>query len=162
MRVELEARSQAESVQVAIKRLPQAPSDLPAYATPLSAGMDLRAAITEPVTLAPLERTLIPTGFILLLPEGYEAQIRPRSGLSIKHGITLINAVGTIDADYRHEVMIPVVNLSQTAYVITPGERLAQLLVAPITRVFWGLVPDDQEVALMAGRSGGFGSTGLQ
>jgi dUTP pyrophosphatase len=148
-------------LQVSIKRLPHAPQDLPAYATPLSAGMDLRAAILEPLTLAPFERALIPTGFIIVLPQGYEAQVRPRSGLSIKHGITLINAVGTIDADYRHEVMMAVVNLSQASYTIAPQERLAQLLIAPITRVSWELLENHQEVSLVSGRSGGFGSTGM-
>ncbi|MEB3246109.1 MAG: dUTP diphosphatase [Vampirovibrionales bacterium] len=148
------------TINVPIKRLPHAPEGLPEYATPLSAGMDLRAAIAEPIKLEPMQRALIPTGLILMLPEGYEAQVRPRSGLSIKHGITLINAVGTIDADYRHELMVPLVNLSTSVYLITPAERIAQLLVAPVTRVNWELLSDEASVAILEGRSGGFGSTG--
>ena len=105
---------------------------LPEYKTDGAAGMDLSAAIDSPVTLEPLQRTLIPTGLKIELEHGYEAQIRPRSGLSIKHGITLINCVGTIDEDYRGEVCVPVVNLSSQAYTIKPDERIAQMI---ITRV---------------------------
>jgi dUTP pyrophosphatase len=110
------------------------------------------------MTLEPMQRALIPTGLILHLPEGYECQVRPRSGLSIKHGITLINCVGTIDSDYRHELMVPLVNLSQEPFILQPGDRVAQLVVAPVTRVEW-LETDRTE--LVAGRAGGFGSTGL-
>ena len=103
---------------------------LPAYATPQSAGMDLRANISEPVTLRPLERRLIPTGIFMALPEGYEAQVRPRSGLALKHGITVLNSPGTIDADYRGEVMVLLVNLSADDFVVNDGERIAQMVVA--------------------------------
>lgn len=145
-------------VSVQLKRLAHAPEDLPFYATPGSAGMDIKAAIDAPLTLEPMQRELVPTGFIIQLPEGYECQIRPRSGLSIKHGITLINCVGTIDSDYRHEVKVPLVNLSKDAFTIEPGDRIAQMLVAPVTRVQWEEIED---VELVAGRSGGFGSTGI-
>ncbi len=144
-------------VTVEIHKLPHAPEQLPAYATAGSAGLDLQAALDKPLVLAPMERALIPTGLVLQLPEGYEAQIRPRSGLSIKHGVTLINCVGTIDSDYRQEVKIPMVNLSNEPYEISPGERVAQLVIAPISKVQWQEVSDIQSVE---GRSGGFGSTG--
>lgn len=151
-----------KTVSVAIHRLEHAPDTLPHYATPGSAGMDVRAAISEPITLAPLGRTLVPTGFIMLLPEGYECQIRPRSGLSIKHGISLINCVGTIDSDYRDEVKVPLVNLSDTPYTIEPNERIAQLIIAPVTQAIWeevdGDTVADSKKTLV--RSGGFGSTG--
>ncbi|MDX2084499.1 MAG: dUTP diphosphatase [Candidatus Melainabacteria bacterium] len=145
-------------LRVEIFRLPHAPADLPFYATPGAAGMDLRAAIDAPITLNPLERRLIPTGWILLLPAGYEAQVRPRSGLSIKHGISLANCVGTIDSDYRDELKVPLINLSQEAYTLQPGERVAQLIVAPVIQVQWQPV---EAVSSVEGRSGGFGSTGL-
>lgn len=108
---------------------------VPEYKTEGAAGMDLCAAITEPVTLKPLERALIPTGLKIELEHGYEAQVRPRSGLSIKHGITLINCVGTIDEDYRGEVCIPVVNLSDETYTIQPDERIAQMIIARVNRL---------------------------
>lgn len=149
----------AHRVSVPIFKLPHAHAELPEYATPGSAGMDVRAAIEAPVVLAPFERRLIPTGLIFHLPEGFECQVRARSGLSIKHGITLINAVGTIDSDYRNEVMVPLVNLSQTPYTLEPGERIAQLIIAPVTRIQW---EETQETALVSGRSGGFGSTGTR
>jgi dUTP pyrophosphatase len=148
------------TLAVAIYRLPHAPEGLPHYATNWAAGMDLQAALDAPVTLQPLERALIPTGFIIALPEGYEAQIRARSGLSIKHGVTLINGVGTIDADYRHEVKVALVNLSNQPFVVEPGMRVAQMVVAPVTRCQWhevSTVPD-----VVGNRHGGFGSTGLQ
>ena len=103
---------------------------LPQYATPQSAGMDLRANLDEPVTLQPLERRLIPTGLYIALPEGYEAQVRPRSGLALKRGITVLNAPGTIDADYRGEVGVLLVNLSQEPFVVNDGERIAQMVIA--------------------------------
>lgn len=146
-----------ESVNIPIYPLEHAPEDLPAYATPGSAGMDVRAALSEPLTLQPLERTLVPTGFVLHLPVGYECQVRARSGLSIRHGITLINGVGTIDSDYRSELMVPLVNLSQQSYTLQPGERIAQLVVAPVTQVQWEATNKQEAVA---GRAGGFGSTG--
>lgn len=130
---------------------------LPEYKTEGAAGMDLCAAISEPVTLQPLERTLIPTGLKIELEHGYEAQIRPRSGLSIKHGITLINCVGTIDEDYRGEVCVPVVNLSNQAYTIQPDERVAQMVIA---RVEQAEIKVTVELSETVRGVGGFGSTG--
>lgn len=103
---------------------------LPQYATPLSAGMDLRANIDTPITLQPLQRCLVPTGLFMALPSGYEAQVRPRSGLAVKHGITVLNSPGTIDADYRGEVCVILVNLSNDAFTINDGERIAQMVIA--------------------------------
>lgn len=130
---------------------------LPEYKTEGAAGMDLSAAITEPVVLKPLERALIPTGLKIELEHGYEAQIRPRSGLSIKHGITLINCVGTIDEDYRGEVCIPVVNLSNETYTIQPDERIAQMIIA---RVEQAEIQVETQLTTTARGEGGFGSTG--
>ena len=130
---------------------------LPEYATSYSAGMDLRANIDEPVELKPLERKLIPTGLFIELPEGYEAQIRPRSGLAIKKGITVLNSPGTIDADYRGEVCIILINLSAETFVINDGERICQMIVVPHARAEWA------EVALLNETdrgAGGFGHTG--
>ena len=110
---------------------------LPEYATALSAGLDLKANITEPVTLKPLERILVPTGLFIALPEGTEAQVRPRSGLAAKHGITVLNSPGTIDADYRGEIKVILVNLSNEPFVINPGERIAQMVVARFERAQW-------------------------
>jgi len=129
----------------------------PAYATEKSAGMDLKADIKEPVTLAPLERVMIPTGLFMALPDGTEAQVRPRSGLAAKHGISVLNAPGTIDADYRGEVKVILVNLSNDPFVINPGERIAQMVVARYEKVEW----DEVEVLDETERGeGGFGSTG--
>ena len=108
---------------------------MPAYATPQSAGMDIRANLTEPVVLKPLERKLIPTGLYIALPEGYEAQLRPRSGLALKQGITLLNTPGTIDADYRGEIGVIVANLSAEPFTINDGERICQMVIAAYTRV---------------------------
>ena len=131
----------------------------PAYATPLSAGMDIRADIESPVTLQPLQRTLVPTGLYIALPEGYECQARPRSGLAVKYGITVLNSPGTIDADYRGELKVLLVNLSDTPFVIEPGERIAQLVVARHERVEW----DEVDVLDETERGeGGFGSTGVR
>ena len=130
---------------------------LPAYATELSAGMDLRADLESPVTLGPLERALVPTGLFIALPAGYEAQVRPRSGLAAKHGITVLNTPGTIDADYRGEIKVILVNLSNTPFEIAPGERIAQMVVARHERVEWDEVEVLDETARGAG---GFGSTG--
>lgn len=131
----------------------------PVYATPLSAGMDIRANLQEPLTLNPLQRMLIPTGLYIALPEGYECQARPRSGLAVKHGITVLNSPGTIDADYRGELKILLVNLSDTPFVIEPGERIAQLVVAKHEHVEWSEVEvlDETERG-----EGGFGSTGVK
>ncbi|MBR1705676.1 MAG: dUTP diphosphatase [Bacteroidales bacterium] len=135
----------------------RSPYALPAYATPLSAGLDLKAALDAPVTLGPLERILVPTGLYIALPEGYEAQVRPRSGLAAKHGVTVLNTPGTIDADYRGEIKVILVNLSGEPFEIVPGERIAQMVIARHERVEW------EEVDVLDGTSrgaGGFGSTG--
>jgi dUTP pyrophosphatase len=115
---------------VKVKIVNKGRQQLPAYATSQSAGMDLRANIEEPIELQPLERRLIPTGLFMALPDGYEAQVRPRSGLALKHGITVLNTPGTIDADYRGEVGVILVNLSNTPFTIEPGERVAQMVIA--------------------------------
>lgn len=130
----------------------------PKYATPMSAGMDLNANIDAPITLAPLERCLVPTGLFIELPQGYEAQIRPRSGLAAKYGITVANAPGTIDADYRGEIKVILVNLSKEEFVIKPGERVAQMVIAKYQQVQWSVV-DKLDETLRG--EGGFGSTGL-
>lgn len=130
---------------------------VPEYKTEGAAGMDLCAAIEKPITLKPLERALVPTGLKIELEHGYEAQIRPRSGLSIKHGITLINCVGTIDEDYRGEVCIPVVNLSNETYTIEPDERVAQMIIA---RVEQAEIEVTTELSETVRGAGGFGSTG--
>ena len=129
----------------------------PAYATEKSAGMDLKANITEPVALEPLERVLVPTGLFIALPDGTEAQVRPRSGLAAKHGITVLNSPGTIDADYRGEIKVILVNLSKEPFVINPGERIAQLVVARYEKIGWEEVLDLDETER---GEGGFGSTG--
>jgi dUTP pyrophosphatase len=130
---------------------------LPAYATALSAGMDLRANLETPITLRPLERCLVPTGLFMALPQGYEAQVRPRSGLALKKGITVLNTPGTIDADYRGEIGVILVNLSQEDFVINDGERIAQMVVARHETVTWETVEDLDETERGAG---GFGHTG--
>lgn len=130
---------------------------LPSYETGASAGMDLRASLDAPVLLKPMERALIPTGLFVEIPEGYEAQIRPRSGLAIKHGITVLNTPGTIDADYRGEVRIILVNLSKEDFTVTDGERIAQMIVAAHEKVEWEPVV---ELAETARGAGGFGHTG--
>lgn len=135
------------------------PHDLPSYATPSSAGMDLRANLTEAVILQPLERRLIPTGLFFEIPEGYEVQIRPRSGLAFKHGITVLNSPGTIDADYRGEIGVLLVNLSQEPFTIENGERIAQMVVAAYTQAGWTEATTLTETER---GTGGFGSTGKQ
>lgn len=130
---------------------------LPAYQTPLSAGMDLRANVAEPVVLQPGQRTLVPTGLRIELPVGYEAQIRPRSGLALKHGITVLNSPGTIDADYRGEIQVLLVNLSDQAFEIKQGERIAQMVVARHERVQW---LETAELSDTERGAGGFGHTG--
>ncbi|EJX09727.1 deoxyuridine 5'-triphosphate nucleotidohydrolase Dut [gut metagenome] len=131
---------------------------LPAYATELSAGMDIRANLTEPVTLQPMQRCLIPTGLFMALPKGFEAQIRPRSGLAIKKGITVLNAPGTIDADYRGEICVILVNLSAEAFVVEDGERIAQMVIARHEQIDWSEVSVLDETERGAG---GFGHTGV-
>ena len=130
---------------------------LPAYATEMSAGLDLKADIDEPVILSPLQRAMVPTGIYLALPEGTEAQVRPRSGLAAKYGISVLNAPGTIDADYRGEVKVILVNLSNETFTVNPGERIAQLVLARYERVEWSEVESLDETAR---GEGGFGSAG--
>lgn len=133
--------------------------DLPHYETIASAGMDLRANISEPIILKPLERTIVKTGLFIELPVGYEAQVRPRSGLAAKKGITVLNAPGTIDADYRGEIGVILVNLSNEDFTIENGERVAQLVIAKHERAAWNEVSEISETARGAG---GFGSTGVK
>lgn len=132
---------------------------LPAYATPHSAGMDLLAAIDADLVLKPMERMLVPTGIAIALPEGYEAQIRARSGLALKHGIALVNAPGTIDADYRGEIKALLINLGNDNFTITRGMRIAQMVIAPVSRVTWQEVESLDDTLRAAG---GFGSTGIK
>lgn len=140
-----------------VKIINQSNNPLPSYETIGSAGMDLRANLSEPVTLKPMERQLIPTGLFVEIPFGYEGQIRPRSGLSIKHGLTLINCVGTIDSDYRGEIKIPMVNLSNESFTIEHGERVAQFVLAAHGIVEWSVEDKLNDTERGAG---GFGSTG--
>ncbi len=147
------------ALSVAIKRLDHAADlNLPAYATSDSAGMDLLAAVAETVTLAPGERRLIPTGIAIALPPGTEAQVRPRSGLALKQGVTVLNAPGTIDADYRGEVGVILINHGDQPFVVERGSRIAQMVVAAYARVAWTVSDDLEESARGAG---GFGSTGI-
>lgn len=142
-----------------IKIINRSKHELPSYATEHAAGMDLRANLEEPVTLKPLERTAIPTGLFLEIPAGYEAQVRPRSGLAFKNGITVLNSPGTIDADYRGEVKVILVNLSSQEFVVNDGERIAQMVIAKHEQAAWDEVQNLEE----SGRgAGGFGSTGKQ
>jgi dUTP pyrophosphatase len=155
-------------VRIAIWRVGDGDAPLPAYMTPGASGCDLAAAIDEPLTLAPLERCLVPSGVAIALPEGFEAQVRPRSGLAVREGITVLNAPGTIDSDYRGEIKVALVNLSNEAHTIVPGDRIAQLVVAPVARAEWLPVSaGSAEQRAVAGEalytergSGGFGHTG--
>ncbi len=140
-----------------IKIINTSDNPLPSYATDYSAGMDLRANLKEPVTLKSLERVLIPTGLFIELPAGYEAQIRPRSGLAVKHGITVLNSPGTIDADYRGEICVVLVNLSNTEFVVNHGERICQMVVAQHASVVW---EEASELEVSDRGAGGFGHTG--
>ena len=140
-----------------VKIVNRSPYPCPAYATPQSAGVDLRAFMEEPVLLQPLQRATIPTGLYIALPAGYEAQVRPRSGLAAKHGITVLNTPGTVDADYRGEIRVILVNLSDQPFEVVPGERIAQMVIARHERVEWE--PVDELDATERG-AGGFGSTG--
>lgn len=149
-----------KDVIVPVKQLPHAEGlDLPAYATAQSAGVDLRAAVPEeaPLTLAPGERALIPTGLQIALPPGYEGQVRPRSGLALRHGVTVLNSPGTIDADYRGEVGVILVNHGQEPFIVRRGERIAQLVVAAHARATWQA---EEVLAATARGAGGFGHTG--
>ena len=142
---------------IEVKIVNKSPHPLPHYATAGAAGMDVRAHLSEPVTLKPLERTLIPTGLFMEIPEGYEIQVRPRSGLAIRQGLTCLNSPGTIDSDYRGEIKIILVNLSAEPAIIYGGDRVAQLVVQKVEQAAW------QEVALLPltdRNEGGFGSTG--
>jgi len=148
------------AVTVAIATLPHAENlALPSYATEHAAGMDLCAAVTNDIILQPGQRTLIPTGLSIALPEGYEAQIRPRSGLALKNGITVLNSPGTIDADYRGEVQVILANLGSEAFSITRGMRIAQMVVAKYSRVEWQV---SETLSSTARGQGGFGSTGVK
>lgn len=142
-----------------VKIINTSSNPLPAYATPQSAGMDVRAANPEPITLAPLQRTLVPTGLRVELPEGYELQMRPRSGLALKHGITLVNTPGTIDADYRGEIGVILINLSDTPFVINPGERICQMVLAPCIQARW---IESDSLADSERGEGGFGHSGTK
>lgn len=149
-----------QTVSVSLCRL--AGSDdlpLPAYETAQAAGMDLRAAVTVPVTLQPGERQAIPTGIAIALPNGYEAQVRPRSGLARKAGISMVNSPGTIDADYRGEIMVLLINLGQEPFVVNRGDRIAQLVIAPVVQASWQVVETLEETERGAG---GFGHTGVK
>ena len=145
--------------EVPLCRLPHgAGLPLPAYATALSAGVDLAAAIDADMVLQPGERALVPTGLAIALPAGTEAQVRPRSGLALKHGVTVLNAPGTIDADYRGEIGVILINLGQEPFTVTRGSRIAQMVIAPCSQAYWRPV----EALPESGRGdGGFGSTGL-
>ncbi len=141
-----------------VKIVNKSSNPLPAYSTELSAGVDLRANLEKPVTLGPLQRTLVPTGIYIELPAGYEAQIRPRSGLAAKHGITVLNTPGTIDADYRGEIKVILVNLSNEEFTINHGDRICQMVIAKHEHVTW------QEVEILSDTErgeGGFGHTGM-
>ena len=144
---------------VTIQVINRGHQQLPAYATPQSAGMDLRANLDAPITLHPLERKLIPTGLHIALPEGYEAQVRPRSGLALKHGLTVLNTPGTIDADYRGEVGVVLINLSQENFVINDGERIAQMVIARCEQGELVLVETLDETER---GEGGYGHTGVK
>ncbi|CCY65014.1 dUTP diphosphatase [Marseilla massiliensis] len=144
---------------VKVKVINKGHQPLPAYATPQSAGMDLRANIGESITLRPMERKLIPTGLYMALPAGYEAQVRPRSGLALKHGITVLNSPGTIDADYRGEVMVLLVNLSAEDFVVNDGERIAQMVIARHETAVFAEVAELDETER---GTGGYGHTGVE
>lgn len=144
---------------VQVKLVNKSVHAVPEYQTSGSAGMDIRVSLQEPVTLQPLERRLMPTGLFMALPEGYEAQIRPRSGLAIKRGLTLINTPGTIDSDYRGEIMVPLVNLSNEAQTINDGERVAQMIIAKYEQIAWETVA---ELDTTERGDGGFGHSGVK
>ena len=144
---------------IKIKVVNKGHQQLPTYATPQSAGMDLRANIDEPITLHPMERRLIPTGLHIALPEGYEAQVRPRSGLALKHGLTVLNAPGTVDADYRGDIGVVLINLSQEDFVINDGERIAQLVIARHEQADFVVV---EELDQTERGEGGYGHTGVK
>ncbi|MCX8040296.1 MAG: dUTP diphosphatase [Planctomycetota bacterium] len=145
-------------LRIALRRLPHA-SDLPlpAYASAGAAGLDLPAAVAQPLTIAPGARALVPTGFAIAIPEGFEGQVRPRSGLALRHGVTVLNAPGTIDSDYRGELQVLLVNLGDEPFVVARGLRIAQLVIAPLVRA---ILDEVEDLPATARGSGGFGSTG--
>ena len=144
---------------VTVKIINQSNNPLPSYATAGASGMDVRAYIAAPVILQPLERTLVPTGLFMEIPEGYEVQVRPRSGLAVKQGITCLNTPGTIDADYRGEVKVILINLSNEPQTILPGDRIAQLVIQQVEQCVWDTV---EMISVTARNDGGFGHTGKQ
>lgn len=146
-------------MEIRVKIINRSGLSLPEYATIQSAGMDLRACLPEPVSLAPMERRLFPTGIYIALPEGYEAQVRPRSGLALKQGITVLNAPGTIDADYRGEIGVILINLSAETVTVQHGDRIAQMVIAAYTRICW---EETDSLESTDRGTGGFGSTGSQ
>lgn len=145
--------------KVKVKIINLSRHDMPRYSTPLAAGMDVRANLESPVTLAPLQRAIIPTGLRIELPAGYECQLRPRSGLAIKHGITLVNTPGTVDADYRGEIGVILINLSAEPFVINDGERICQMVVTQHSQVEWDTVEQLNDTDR---GEGGFGHTGVK
>ncbi|MBI2730403.1 MAG: dUTP diphosphatase [Sphingobacteriales bacterium] len=145
--------------EINIKIINQSNNSLPAYATAGSSGMDLRAFIESPVEIKPLERVFIPTGIFIELPEGYEAQIRPRSGLALKQGITCLNSPGTVDADYRGEIKVILINLSNEVQVIHPSDRIAQMVIQKVEKAFW---EEATIINITERNTGGFGHTGKQ
>ncbi|HTV48725.1 MAG TPA: dUTP diphosphatase [Phycisphaerae bacterium] len=150
-----------ESVNVQLTWLPHGKGlGPPAYQTAQAAGMDVQAAVTEPVVIEPMQRMAVPCGFVMALPPGYEAQIRPRSGLALKHGISMPNSPGTIDADYRGEVMVLLINLGREAFTITRGMRIAQMVISPVTHANWSEVDSIEHLSSTKRGGGGFGSTG--
>lgn len=159
LKVNLQQNKTTLSNMTEVKVVNKGHQQLPTYATEQSAGMDLRANIDEPITLHPLERRLIPTGLHIALPKGMEAQIRPRSGLALKHGITVLNSPGTIDADYRGEVMVLLINFSDKDFVINDGERIAQMVIARYEQVEFKTVEELDETER---GEGGYGHTGVK
>ena len=144
---------------IEVKIINKSSNELPAYATAGSSGMDVRAFLDSPKTMSPLERALIPTGLFIELPQGYEVQVRPRSGLAIKQGITCLNTPGTIDSDYRGEIKIILINLSSEEQVIHPGDRIAQMVIQKVEKIIWDLV---EQLEVTERNAGGFGHTGKQ
>ena len=144
--------------QIKVKIINKSGNQAPAYATESSAGMDVRANLSEPIVLQPMERVLVPTGLYIELPQGYECQLRPRSGLALKHGITLVNTPGTVDADYRGEIGVILINLSKEPFVINDGERICQMVVTRYSRVEWEAT---DTLADSTRGAGGFGHTGV-
>lgn len=145
--------------RIKVKIINRSGNELPAYETPNSAGMDVRACLDEPMVLAPMQRALVPTGLRVQLPMGHEMQIRPRSGLALKHGISIVNTPGTVDADYRGEIGVILINLSDTPFTINPGDRICQMVIAPYTRVTW---EETDRLDETERGDGGFGHTGVK